>query len=369
MSIKKISSQNPYIIAEIGTAHLGSLEKAKKLIAAAAESGADCVKFQIVYADEILHPQTGFVALPTGNIRLYDRFKELEVDFSFYEECKRLCDEHSIDFAASPFGIRSYTQLVSLQPALVKIASPELNHIPLLEYIAQTEQQKTLPLFLSSGVSKLKDIEAALDILSPVENLALLHCVTSYPAPETDYNLKILPNLSRIFGISVGVSDHSLHPYLIPVLSVMQGGTIIEKHICLSKMDDGLDDPVAITPKDFSLMVKIIRSTTAMTTADILNMLKTEFTERYIDQILGSGRKILAPSERENYERTNRSIHFLRDMTVGETITEKDISVLRTEKLLTVGLHPKYYSKIMGKTIVRDAKDGEGVQWEHLISR
>ncbi|MGL4985610.1 MAG: N-acetylneuraminate synthase family protein [Treponemataceae bacterium] len=362
-----VTEKKPYIIAEIGSSHLGSIQKAQKLIETAAKCGADCVKFQIIYADELLHPNTGFVNLPTGNIRLYDRFKELEVDFSFYKQCKIACDTLQIDFAASPFGIKSFAQLLTLEPALIKIASPELNHTPLLEYIVKNFPRKETPLILSSGVSKIQDIEKALSITKKIKHRALLHCVTSYPAPEIDYNLKILPSLSSIFDINIGISDHTLHPYLIPVLSCAYGSKIIEKHICLEKDGDGLDDPVALNPKDFLTMIKKIHEAILFLPQDIILHLKKEFGSDLIDKIAGNGKKILAPSEKENYNKTNRSIHFMRQMKAGEKITEKDIAVLRTEKVLTCGLHPDFYTTVLNQHLVRDALNGEGLQWCHLL--
>ena len=152
------------VIAEIGTAHGGSLEKAFALIDEAADSGADIIKFQWVYADEILHPETGFVELPGGKIRLYDRFKELEVPKEFFASCLEYTHKKGLLFACSPFGLKSLQELVEISPDAIKIASPEVNHIPLLK--ATAKYYAKIPLILSSGVSKLGDIEKAIDILT-----------------------------------------------------------------------------------------------------------------------------------------------------------------------------------------------------------
>lgn len=353
------------IIAEIGTAHGGSLDQAKRLIDAAADAGADCVKFQIVYADEILHPDTGFVTLPGGKIRLYDRFKELETAPSFYRECADYCKKAEILFSASPFGQKSLKELVELSPSFIKIASPELNHFPLLKAASET----SFPLVLSSGVSRLCDIEEALDCTQKNSSRAILHCITSYPAPETEYNLKLLQTLSRVFGIQTGVSDHSLNPVLVPVLSVAMGGCIIEKHICLAKTDGGLDDPVALPPADFILMVQKVREAEKMSGEECISLLKAEFGEKKIEQIIGTGIKQLAPSEKANYTRTNRSIHFMRSMKKGEIITNIDVSVLRTEKVLSPGLSPSFLTLVTGAVLAKDAQNGEGVTAEHLVAK
>ena len=361
------------IIAEIGTSHGGDLEKAKKLIDLSVESGADYVKFQWVYADEILHPDTGFVKLPTGNIKLYDRYKSLEVEPSFFAECLRYTHEKGALFICSPFGLRSLSELIEIKPDAIKIASPELNHFPLLKKLSEYRKKNPIETVISSGVSKLSDIEDALSILGR-ENITLLHCITSYPAPEEEYNLRLIPNLAQIFGIPCGVSDHSLDPVLVPSIAAAVGGTMIEKHITLSKETDGLDDPVALTGEQFSLMSHCVRQCEAAfrqydNAKDyILNQLKSEYGER-IEKILGSGIKMLAKAEEANYGRTNRSLHFLREMKKGGIIKENDIGVLRTEKVLSVGLHPRFLENVIGAKLSRNVENGAGVQWEDIIIR
>ena len=390
------------VIAEIGTSHNGSLQKAKELIDGAGEAGADCVKFQWVYADEILHPNTGFVSLPTGNISLYERFRELEVGADFYAECLSYAHSRGLLFACSPFGLRSLEELLVLNPDAVKIASPEVNHIPLLNKLSQCYGQ--VPLILSSGVSRLGDIETAVDILTKGEKaectkkgfapLTLLHCITSYPAPEEEYNVKCVKTLSDIFGIPTGISDHSLTPVLVPALTAAMGGTVIEKHITLSRKTDGLDDPVALEVEQFAQMVHAVHQVEAViqrwkkeelalgggnvtrqnrvpeeAVKEIVSQLADEFGMEKIQKILGSGIKRLAKSETANYGRTNRSLHYLRAIKKGQTISKNDIAVLRTEKVLSPGIAPVWEEKIVGSRLTRDVESGEGVQWEHFLTR
>lgn len=362
------------IIAEIGTSHGGSLEKAKKLIDCAVDNGADWVKFQWVYADEILHPDTGFVKLPTGNIRLYDRFKALEVEPEFFAECERYTHEKGAKFTCSPFGIRSLEELMEIKPDAVKIASPELNHIPLLKKLAEIRKRNNIHVIISSGVSKLCDIERALEILGR-ENITLLHCITFYPAPEEEYNLNVIPNLSKIFGVPCGVSDHSLDPILVPSIACALGATMIEKHITLSKETDGLDDPVALDGEQFGFMSHSVHQCEAAfrqygegARDYILRQLKNEYGER-IDRICGSGVKKLSESESANYGRTNRSLHFMHSMKKGEKIKENDIGVLRTEKVLSVGLHPDFLETVVGATLARDVENGEGVLLDMILEK
>ncbi|MDR1249234.1 MAG: N-acetylneuraminate synthase family protein [Treponema sp.] len=355
-------SAGALIIAELGTSHGGSAAKARELIDAAVASGADCVKFQIVYADEILHPNTGEVALPGGSIRLYDRFKQLEKDLDFYAGLKAYVEARGLLFLASPFGLRSARELRSLKPRLLKIASPELNYTGLLTELASYG----LPALLSAGVSRLGDIEAALEIFSP-ERVCLLHCVTAYPAPERDYNLRLLPNLAAVFGCAVGLSDHSLDPELVPALGVIMGAAVIEKHFCLSRGDPGLDDPIALDPADFSRMVRAVRQASSQSPAAALETMVRERGEATVEAVLGDGVKRLAPSEKANYERTNRSLHALRDIAAGETLRAEDFAALRTEKILRPGLRPCWEKKLAGKKTTRFIPAGEGIVAEDLL--
>ncbi|MDR3160071.1 MAG: N-acetylneuraminate synthase family protein, partial [Spirochaetaceae bacterium] len=338
------SGKRVLIIAELGTSHGGDPHKARALIDAAAEAGADCVKFQIVYADEILHPDTGEVPLPGGSIRLYDRFKHLETAPSFFGEMKAYAEARGLLFLATPFGIRSARELRALNPLLLKVASPELNYTALLEELASYK----LPVLLSSGVSRLSDIEGALDILGR-ERTCLLHCVTAYPAPEGDYNLRILGSLGAVFGLPLGVSDHSLDPVLIPALATALGAVAVEKHLCLSRTEAGLDDPIALPPGDFKRMVEAVRSVSAGEGGAAVETLIRERGRETVEAVLGDGVKRLAPSEAANYERTNRSIHAIRDISPGEILGPDNMAVLRTEKKLRPGLPPLWESRLYGR--------------------
>jgi sialic acid synthase SpsE len=357
--------QSPLVIAELGTGHNADTIKAAELIAAAAESGADCIKFQLVYADEILHPNTGGVPLPGGKIPLFDRFKQLEVSLDFFAEMKEMVEKKGLLFLCTPFGIRSARELLTLKPSAVKIASPELNYTALLKEVASFH----LPVMLSTGVSKLGDIEAALALFPPdflhAGKICLLHCVTAYPAPETDYNLRVLQSLSAVFGVQTGVSDHSLDPSLVPCLAIAMGASVIEKHFCLSHSDKGLDDPIALEPSAFSKMVRDIHTVSAMGNK-AMDALIREWGESLVEKILGDGVKRLAPSEAANYERTNRSIHALYDIQAGEIVSADAIAILRTEKILRPGLPPSFEPVIIGRKTHTFIPAGQGVRWEDV---
>ena len=363
------------IIAELGTSHGSDPVKAGELIEAAAEAGADCIKFQIVYAREILHPNTGEVTLPGGKIKLYDRFRELELDPSFFAEMKEKVEKKGLLFLCTPFGLQSARELKALNPKCLKIASPELNYSALLKEVAGYN----LPIILSTGVSTLGDIEQALDILGngewgignrdserPAPHICLLHCVTAYPAPEKDYNLRVLKNLSAIFGLPTGVSDHSLDPCLVPVLGTAMGTAVIEKHFCLDRNDPGLDDPIALPPASFAQMVKQVRQAEEAGPDETINAMCREHGKDLVESILGDGKKRLAPSELANYQRTNRSIHALRDIKEGEVIEKEMFSSLRTEKLLRPGLPPSWEGRIIGRRAKAFIPAGEGIRFEDI---
>ncbi len=375
----------PLVIAEVGTGHRGDPVKAAELIRAAAEAGADCVKFQHVYADEIIHPATGLVPLPGGPTPLYDVFRSLETGPDFLAALKERTEEAGAIFLCTPFGLRSARELRAIGVEAMKLASPELNHAELLDELASYG----LPTIVSSGVSRLADIEFALARLSARDpgnapasgrdgapargGLALLHCVTAYPAPEADYNLRILPSLAALLGLPVGVSDHSMDPCLVPRLAVASGAAIVEKHICLSRLDDGLDDRIALQPDDFAAMRAGVHATARALSeggeAAALAELEDAYGPERVRAALGDGVKRLAPSEEANYGRTNRSLHALRPIRAGERFGTDNVAALRTEKVLSPGLEPRYLSLVLGRLAARDVGDGEGLSWNDLGAR
>ena len=389
-----------FIIAEAGTSHQGSIEKGYKLIEKAAWAGADCVKFQVVFADEIIHPLSGKVKLPGGNISLYEKFKELEQNEDFFFKLKQDTEKSGLIFLATPFGIKSARMLKNIGVSVIKIASPEINHYSLLEEVSSYD----LPLMLSGGVSTLSDIEKAVERIGFQRNITFLHAVTSYPAPEEDYNLALLKTLSAIFGFETGVSDHSKDPLLVPLISAALGGVALEKHFTLDNSGDGLDDLIALNPANFKLMVSEIRSLLSENSGkerfmgslgkkstirhsgaiqpdtniscnsrlpDCDNMLLKEVKKRFgkesVDKIIGSGIKQLAPSEKENYKTTNRSLIALRKINIGEIITEKDFAPLRSEKNLLPGLGPEYTKIITEKTVKKNIDNGAGITFDYFL--
>ena len=359
-----------YIVAEIGTAHGGDASGAEALIKAARESGADCAKFQYVIADEIVHPATGEVSLPGGPTPLYERFRALEQPVSFYERLMRMCEDAGIGFLCTPFGIQSARSLRALDPKAMKVASPELNHTALLHELAGYG----LPLFISSGVSRLADIEYALSITGR-SDVTLLHCVTAYPAPEEDYNLRLIPALRQILGIPVGISDHSEDPTLVPGLAVAMGATVVEKHFTLSREGSGLDDRTAMDPVMFTRMAATIRRVDAILSLDphdggkkIIREFQAEYGFERVTKVLGEGVKRLSDREERSYRTTRRSLLAVRDRSAGHVLEAGDFAALRSETL-SPGLEPMYAPVVTGARLQKPVASGEGLTWDHVVAR
>ena len=176
----------------------------------------------------------------------------------------------------------------------------------------------------------------------------------------------MLQSLAGVFGVPVGVSDHSMDPCLVPSLAICQGAAVIEKHFCLSRNDPGLDDPIALPPHDFALMSNAIRRAAETGTEQALASISRKRGTSLVEAVLGNGVKTLAPSEQDNYERTNRSIHALRDIKPGEIITSEDFAVLRTEKILRPGLAPSWADRICGRTARQMIPAGQGIRFEDI---
>ncbi|MDA3852389.1 MAG: N-acetylneuraminate synthase family protein [Spirochaetaceae bacterium] len=351
-----------YVAAEIGTSHGGDIIKAEELIHAAAQSGVQGAKFQMVLAHEIIHPNTGLVPLPGGDIPLYQHFESLEQPLDFYKRLQELCRKYRVDFIASPFGATTAQWLQQLAPPFIKLASPELNHFPLIQQLVSYR----IPLVLSTGVSHLADIEKALEYCGDLP-VTLLHCITAYPAPEEEYNLSLLKLYRGLFQCPVGVSDHSKDPLMVPLTALTQGASMIEKHLCMKRNNRGLDYPFALTPQDMALMCRELAQLEELSSHQQLASLQDRWGEEKLAALLGTGEKKLAPSERENYSRTNRSVHGLVDLKKGDVLSTENSALLRSEKILKPGIAPQFYPLILGSILNKDIPSGEGINWQDLL--
>ncbi len=348
------------VVAEAGSAHGGDLARGLELIEAAAQAGAGAVKFQIIFADEIVHPRTGTIRLPGGEVPIYERFRQLERDEAFYARLKEAAGRRGLLFLASVFGPRSLALLRRLGAEAVKIASPELNHLPLLDLVAASG----LPAILSTGVSTLEDIRRA---LSRCPGSALLHCVTAYPAPESQYNLRLIPVLGDGFGVPVGVSDHSLDPLLVPAAAAALGACLVEKHLTLARSGGGLDDPIALEPPAFSSMVRGLRELQGLGGEAALAQLAERYGRKRVQQALGDGVKRLAPAEAGFYATTRRSLHAVGDIEKGARLRPEDVCIVRSERNLRPGLEPEALPAVAGCTARRRIPAGQGIRWVDLL--
>ena len=365
---------HPLIIAEIGTGHQGDLRRGLELIDAAADAGADAAKVQVIFAGEILPPEVGTVSLPGGPTPLYDVFRSLERPPEFYAALAHRAESRSIGFLATPFGERSVGLLEDLGVKVWKVASPELNHEPLLERLARTGR----PIILSTGVSRPGDIQRALEVVDAAwrsrtetgeagrAEVLILHCLTSYPAPEHEANLRAVPVMARTYNRPVGLSDHSLDPVLLPAVATALGAVAVEKHITLDRAGGGLDDPVALVPQDFARMTAAMRRLAGLDFPAAMDQLTAELGSHRIEACLGSGRLGLAPSEESSYGRTNRSLHAVGALGEGTVINPANTALLRTEKALRPGIPPRYRQAAYGRRLRRDVVSGDGIRWDDL---
>ncbi len=347
-----------YIIAEIGTSHSGDINKAKALVLEAKEAGADCVKFQYVIADEIVHKNSGYIKLENREVNIYNEFKKVEMPFSFYKEIKDFCDLTNIDFLCSGFGAKSIEMIDKLGVKYFKVASPEINHYPMLEYINTTD----IPCIISTGVCKKKDIDNCIDFLE--NKFCLLQCVTQYPAKYSDYNISVLKTLKKRYNCDVGVSDHTKDPILVPALSVLFGGKIIEKHFKLEDSTSGLDDNFALNKTQFTSMVKTVRSIENKSFS--IKSLYKMYGKKLVKKTLGSKKIKLSKNEKKIYITTNRSIIAIKDINKGDIIDKNNVDILRSEQNKKSGLNPKYLKKIYNKRVKKNIPDGTGIQKKHI---
>lgn len=332
-----------YIIAEIGSNHNKDLVTAKKLIDVAKDSGCDAVKFQSYTAEglySIYTPRSSEMEgrSPAGETP-YELIKRIQMPISWHKELKEYCDLKGITFCSTPFDESMVDVLESIKTPFYKVASFEITYYPLLKKIAQTGK----PVVLSTGNSRLDDVEIAVNFLKKngCKQLALLHCVSQYPAQEQDINLRCMSTLAAAFGCVVGFSDHTTNA-LSSSLAIGLGASIIEKHITLDKTFFGPDHPFALEPHELKELVSVIRR------AEI---------------ILGSGIKDVCLNEEENHKIGRRSIVAVRDIQAGEILSH-DMVVIKRPGL---GLHPKFMEIISGKKLLKGVKKDQWLVWSDFL--
>ena len=250
-----------FVMAEIGINHNGNVNQAMKMIDEAAESGADAVKFQSFRVDKLLIPSQNRYAQQMGSMEsAYQMLRRCELTWEDQEKLKIHAEEKKVLFLSTPFDEETVDFLDSLGVPAFKIASSDITHVPLLRHIAK----KGKPIFMSTGMSFLSEVGDALQVLrsSGAKEILLMHCVSAYPTPPQNMNLRSLETLQSHFELPVGLSDHS-EGILLPLIAVALGAVVIEKHFTLDKNAPGADHKCSMNPEDLKQLVKALRDVEA----------------------------------------------------------------------------------------------------------
>lgn len=330
----------PLIIAEMSGNHNQSLEKALKIVEAAAFSGVDAIKLQTYTADTMTirsdHPDfkiSNKDSLWFGRT-LYDLYEEAHTPWAWHKPLMDRAKELGLICFSTPFDETAVDFLESLNVPFYKIASFENTDIQLIKKIVQTKKQ----VIISTGMSRLSDLELLVDTLRSLscENFVLLKCTSAYPAEPLAANIKTIPHLREMFGCEVGLSDHTLG-IGVAIASVALGATVIEKHFTLSRAEGGVDSEFSLEPQEMKMLV---------------NETKRAW------QSLGKVHYGVLESEKDSLQ-FKRSIYFVEDLKVGDEITQQNIRCIRPG----YGLPPKHYLNLIGKKIKKEILKGQRVVW------
>jgi N,N'-diacetyllegionaminate synthase len=331
-----------FIIAEAGVNHNGSLELALRLVDAAHASGADAVKFQTFRADQLAThaaPKAPYQERKNAAAESqFDMLQRLELDAEAHRHLIGHCRKLGIQFLSSPFDLQSADLLATMGVPLLKVPSGEITNLPFLQHLAR----KGLPLIVSTGMSTLGEVEEAINALQAegANRLTLLHCVTEYPAPYAEVNLRAMQTLKAAFGLPVGYSDHT--PGIeIAVAAVALGAVVLEKHFTLDRSLPGPDHAASLEPTELERMVAAIR---------------------HVEVALGTGIKAPAPCELPNLPVARKSVVSARPMPAGHRLESTDLAVKRPGN----GLPSKYLPALIGRTLRTDVAKDEVMTWKHL---
>jgi pseudaminic acid synthase len=315
-----------FIIAELSANHNGSIETAIETIRAAKRAGADCIKLQTYTADTITIKCDKPDFLINGTIwdgeYLHSLYQKAYTPWEWHEELFRVAKEEGLVCFSSPFDKTAVDFLESLNVPAYKIASFEITDTPLIEYVAS----KGKPIILSTGISELSDIELALDACRRMGNndIALLKCTSSYPAPINEANMVMVKDLAERYDVISGLSDHTMGA-TVPVVATCFGAKIIEKHFILDRSIGGPDASFSMNEEEFTSMVQAVHEA---------------------ESAIGKVDYSLSQKQIKSREHS-RSLYVVEDMKAGDIISEKNVRSIRPG----FGLHPKYYNEILGKKI------------------
>lgn len=324
-----------YIIAEAGVNHNGNINLAKKLIREAKKCGADAIKFQTFKVENLVTknaPKATYQIANTKNDKSqFDMLKKLELNWDAHLILKDYCKKKKIDFLSSPFDEHSFDLLCRLGLKTIKIPSGEITNTPFLKYIAKSGKK----IILSTGMSDLDEVKTAVNIFYKTGNkkISLLHCVTEYPAPYIQINLRAINTLKKVFKIPVGYSDHS-EGIEIALAAAAVGAELIEKHFTLDRNMKGPDHKASIEPAEFKRMVESIRN---------------------IEKAKGNGIKKPAKCEIKNIKIVRKSIVAEKPICKGEIFTKGNISIKRPGN----GIQPFKFDFLLGKISKRNYREGD----------
>ena len=320
----RIISNNrpPYIIAELSANHNGSIVRAFESILAAKESGVDAVKIQTFTADTITIRSDRKEFQIKGGLwdgsNLYDLYKEAETPYEWHKPLFDYAKKIGITIFSSPFDSTAVDLLEELNTPAYKIASPEIIDLPLIKYVAQTKK----PMIISTGMANLNEISEAVEMArdNGCQDLVLLHCISGYPTPPEQSNLRTIPDLAEKFNIPTGLSDHTIGA-TVAIASVALGACVIEKHFTLSRADKSPDSEFSLEPNELKQLCK---------------------NAKIAWKSLGVAGYELKDSEK-NAQKHRRSLYTVRDVQQGERFTIKNVRSIRPG----LGLHPKYLNKVL----------------------
>lgn len=326
-----------YVVAEMSANHNMDYERARKIIDAAADAGANAVKIQTYTADTITIDCNDVPFQTHGlwqGMNLYQLYQKAYTPWEWQADLIEYANSKKLDCFSSPFDLTAIDFLENLNVPAYKIASYEINDIPLIKKAAQTGK----PIILSTGMAYLEDIDLAVRTCKEAgnEKVILLKCVSAYPASFEQMNLNVIPNMSQTFDCMVGLSDHTLGSETA-IASVALGAKVVEKHLTLKREDGGVDAAFSMEAAEFAHMVHQIRN---------------------IEQALGSVTYDLNKQQKESRQCT-RSLFVVKDIKEGEMFTSENIRSIRPG----IGLHTKYYGDILGKTAKKDLPKGTPMRW------
>jgi pseudaminic acid synthase len=324
-----------FIIAELSANHNGSLEIALETIRAAKRAGADAIKLQTYTADTLtIDCDKEDFTIKSGSIwdgkTYYELYQSAYTPWDWHETLFKVADDEGLICFSSPFDKSAVELLEGLNTPAYKIASFEITDIPLIEYVAS----KGKPIILSTGIATTEDIELALDACRRMGNndIALLKCTSSYPAPVDEANMCMVKDLAERYGVISGLSDHTIGN-TVPIVATCFGAKIIEKHFILDRSIGGPDASFSMNEEEFTAMVKAVREA-----EKAIGVVDYTLTDKQI-----KGRDF------------SRSLYVVQDINKGELITEENVRSIRPG----FGMHPKFYNEVIGKCVNQDLNKGE----------